>query len=89
MSKKKETTVQEKPVYNPGKNYSWKPEDQFTFTGEEFGIVNKVLQDFINGDATSVQNIIKITQLYSLVQQKLAYYVSEGVVVEQTKEEDK
>lgn len=83
MAKKQEKIT---PVFDPTKNYTWQPTDEFTFTGLELIALHRVLAEFLTGDCNNVQNILKLSELFTLVQNKIAEYALKGTIVESTPE---
>ena len=66
--------------YDPNKKYVWTPEDQFTLSGEEFGIVLNALRAVLSTKEAS--RILIANQANNAVESVLARNVESGVVKE-------
>jgi hypothetical protein len=76
----------EKITYDPNKKYSWTPEDQFTLSGGEFGLVLNALISVLNTkEATTV---LMANQANNVIEEALAKAVESGVVKEAPAEEN-
>lgn len=74
-----------KITYDPNKKYSWTPEDTFTLSGGEFGLVLNTLRAIISTQEAS--RILLANQANSVIEGALARAVEAGVVVEAPEEE--
>ena len=72
----------EKITYDPNKKYTWTPEDSFTFTGGEFGVLLNALRAILNTQEAS--RILIANQANNVVEGILAQAVEAGVVTEST-----
>ncbi|NDB81374.1 MAG: hypothetical protein EB127_01300 [Alphaproteobacteria bacterium] len=70
--------------YDPNKKYSWTPEDTFTLSGSEFGLLLNALRAVLNTREAST--ILLANQANNIVEATLAKAVEEGVVKEAPEE---
>lgn len=75
--KKKEPTPP--PTYDPSKNYVWKPEDKFTFTGEEYALL-------YNGLAPLARLLAPAMGAFQVLQKKFEQEVTTKKIKEAPKE---
>lgn len=71
--------------YNPDKRYTWTPDDQFTFSGAEFGLVLNTLRAILN--TPEAAKILLAHQANSVIEASLARAVEAGVAKEAPQEE--
>lgn len=78
-----EIKVQETPVatYDPTKRYRWPKNAQFSFTGQEFGIVLNSLRQVLT--TPEAQAILLAERASSLVENALAKAVESGLAYEE------
>jgi len=74
----------EKITYDPNKKYSWTPEDSFTLSGGEFGVILNTLRAILSTPEAS--KILLANQANTIVEATLAKAVEEGVVKEAVEE---
>jgi len=72
-------------TYDPNKKYSWTPEDSFTLTGGEFGLVLNALRAILNTPEAS--RILVANQANNVIESALARAVEEGVAKEAPEEQ--
>jgi len=70
----------EKITYDPNKKYTWTPEDVFTISGGEFGVILNALRAILTTSEAS--KILLANQANNIVEATLAKAVEEGVVKE-------
>ena len=70
----------EKITYDPNKKYTWTPEDQFTLSGGEFGVILNALRAILNTEEAA--KILIANQANTVVEGALAKAVEAGIVVE-------
>jgi hypothetical protein len=70
----------EKITYDPNKKYSWTPEDQFTLSGGEFGLVLNALRSVLN--TKEATTILMANQANTVIEETLAKAVESGMVKE-------
>ena len=73
--------------YEPSKNYSWKPEDTFILTGQDFGLILNTFRAVLS--KPEAQLILASQQAANILEGVLAKAVEDGVAIEtvQTTEE--
>jgi hypothetical protein len=74
----------EKITYDPNKKYSWTPEDSFTLSGGEFGVILNTLRAILSTPEAS--KILLANQANTIVEATLAKAVEDGVVKEAPEE---
>jgi len=74
----------EKITYDPSKKYSWTPEDTFTLSGSDFGLVLNALRAVLN--TREAATILLANQANGIVESVLAGAVEAGVVKEAPEE---
>jgi hypothetical protein len=74
----------EKITYDPNKKYSWTPEDSFTLSGGEFGVILNTLRAILSTPEAS--KILLANQANTIVEATLAKAVENGVVKEAPEE---
>lgn len=70
----------EKITYDPNKKYSWTPEDQFTLSGGEFGLILNALRSVLN--TKEATTILMANQANNVIEEALAKAVESGMVKE-------
>jgi len=76
----------EKITYDPSKKYSWTPEDTFTLSGSEFGLVLNALRAILNSQEAA--RILIANQANTVVEDILGKAVEAGVVKEAPEEKE-
>jgi hypothetical protein len=69
-----------KNVYSPEKKYTWGPEDQFTLTGNEFGLILNSLRAVLGTPEAS--RIMLAHQANSIIENMVQRAVETGIAVE-------
>lgn len=77
--------MSEKITYDPDKRYVWTPEDQFTFSGQEFGIVLNALRAVLSTQEAA--KILLAERANTMVEKALARAVESGQVKEDVSEQ--
>ena len=75
----------EKITYDPNKKYSWTPEDKFTLSGADFGLVLNALRAVLN--TREAATVLLANQANSTIENILAGAVEAGVVKEAPEEQ--
>lgn len=81
----KKATPKETSKFDPTKNYSWKPDTQFTMSGQEFALVFNHLNQFMKSPIT-IESGFKLLDISMILQQKLALAVESGEATESSQE---
>lgn len=76
--------MSEKITYDPSKRYTWTPNDQFTLTGEQFGLILNSLRGVISTQEAA--RILLAAEANNALEQVLANAVESGVVKEAPEE---
>lgn len=76
----------EKITYDPNKKYSWTPEDSFTLSGADFGLVLNALRAVLN--TREAATILLANQANTTIETVLASAVEAGVVKEAPEEQN-
>ena len=75
-----EETTQTKITYDPSKKYTWSPEDVFTLTGQEFGLILNTVRSILSTEEAA--KILLANQTNQAIEKVLAVAVESGVVKE-------
>ena len=75
---------QQTPSYDPNKKYTWTPEDQFTLSGGEFGLVLNALRAVLNTQEAA--RILIANEANKIVEGALQRAVESGVAKEASEE---
>ena len=67
-------------TYDPSKKYTWTPNDQFTFNGNEFGLLLNVLRMITT--TPEAQRILLANEAAEVIEQAMAKAVEAGTVKE-------
>lgn len=73
--------TENKKEFNPNKKYQWKNDTVFPFVGAEFGMLHKNILEFLSYPI-SPASILKVSQVYELIQQKIKESVENGHTTE-------
>ena len=76
--------MSEKPKFDPTKRYTWGPQDQFTLSGDQFGLILNALRSVISTPEAS--RILLAAQANEVVDGIMAKAVEDGIVVEAPEE---
>lgn len=72
--------MSEKITYDPSKRYTWTPQDEFTLTGEQFGLILNALRGMIN--TPEAAKVLLAAQANDSLESVMAKAVEAGVVKE-------
>lgn len=75
----------EKITYDPSKKYSWTPEDSFTLSGADFGLVLNALRAVLS--TREAATVLLANQANTTIENILAKAVEEGIVKEAPEEQ--
>jgi hypothetical protein len=70
-----------KIIYDAKKNYRWTPEDQFSFSGTEYGFMFNTLM-------SKKRELMAQLEMLTLMESKLKQAVEAGIAVEDVPQED-
>lgn len=70
----------EKISYDPNKKYTWTPDDQFTISGAQFGLILNTLRAVLN--TPEAARILLANEANNVIEATLAKAVEAGIVVE-------
>ena len=69
-----------KPIYNPQGRYTWKPEDKFEISGQEFGLILNMVRSYLATEEASKFNLMMQTN--DVIEKLMKEGVEGGVIVE-------
>jgi roadblock/LC7 domain-containing protein len=75
---------QQTPSYNPNKKYTWTPDDSFTLSGGEFGLILNALRAVLNTEEAA--RILIANEANKIVEGALQRAVESGVAKEASEE---
>jgi hypothetical protein len=78
--KDEQTSATEMPVYDPRKKYTWSPDETFTLTGNEFGLLLNALRGIVS--TPEARTIIRAADAADVIEHVMAKSVEAGIVVE-------
>jgi hypothetical protein len=74
--------------YNPNSKYTWKPEDTFTLTGQEFGLILNTVRAYLSSEeAARFQLMMQTNQVIEKIMKENVESDVIKEVVEETVEE--
>jgi len=76
--------MSEKPTFDPTKRYTWGPQDQFTLSGDQFGLILNALRGVISTPEAS--RILLAAEAANAVDGIMAKAVEDGIVKEAPEE---
>lgn len=76
--------MSEKPTFDPTKRYTWGPQDQFTLSGDQFGLILNALRGIITTPEAS--RILLAAEASNAVDGIMAKAVEDGIVKEAPEE---
>lgn len=76
--------MSEKPKFDPTKRYTWGPQDQFTLSGDQFGLILNALRGVISTPEAS--RILLAAEAANAIDGVMAKAVEDGIVVEAPEE---
>ena len=71
-------------TYDPTKRYTWTPEDKFTLTGEQFGIILNALRAVLS--TPEAQRVLLINDAHTAIEDVMANAIENNVVKEDNNE---
>jgi hypothetical protein len=74
-----------KNTYNPNKKYTWTPEDEFTLSGSEFGVILNALRAILS--TPEATKILIANEANNVIEKSLAKAVEAGIVKEAPEEQ--
>jgi predicted 3-demethylubiquinone-9 3-methyltransferase (glyoxalase superfamily) len=70
--------------YNPNSKYTWKPEDEFTLNGQEFGLILNTVRAYLSSEeAARFQLMVQTNQV---IEKLMKEAVEADIVKEQVEE---
>ena len=66
--------------YDSNKNYSWKPDEEFTISGREFGLILNTIRAILSTE--QAQQILLAARTNDILEKLMAENVENGKVVE-------
>ncbi len=72
--------MSEKITYDPNKKYSWTPEDSFTLSGGEFGLVLNALRSILN--TAEASRVLIANEANKIIESALQRAVENGIAKE-------
>lgn len=76
--------MSEKPTFDPTKRYTWGPQDEFTLTGDQFGLVLNAIRGIIS--TPEAARILVAAQASEAIDGIMAKAVEAGIVKEAPEE---
>lgn len=76
--------MSEKPTFDPTKRYTWGPQDEFTLTGDQFGLILNAIRGVIS--TPEAARILVAAQASEVIDGIMAKAVEAGVVKEAPEE---
>lgn len=70
--------------YDPNKKYTWTPDDQFTISGAQFGLILNTLRAVLN--TPDAARILLANEANNVIEATLAKAVEAGIVIEAPEE---
>lgn len=67
-------------TYNPNKNYGWNPDEQFTISGRDFGLILNTIRAILSTE--QAQQILLAARANDVIEKMMAKNVEEGKIVE-------
>lgn len=71
-------------MYNPNKNYQWDSDTEFSFTGNEFGLILNTFRAILSTE--QAMQILLIDRANSIIENKMNEYVKQGLIREKKDE---
>ena len=68
------------PQYDPQKRYTWKPEDKFELSGQEFGLILNLVRSYLATEEAG--KFMMMQQTTDLIEKIMKQGVEGGVIVE-------
>lgn len=74
----------EKPQYNPQGRYTWKPEDKFELTGQQFGLILNMVRSYLASEEAG--KLMLMQQANDVIEGLMKKGVEGGVIVDAPEE---
>tara|TARA_R110000744_G_scaffold204654_1_gene323434 strand:- start:102 stop:362 length:261 start_codon:yes stop_codon:yes gene_type:complete len=71
--------------YNPNSRYTWKPEDKFQITGQQFGLILNMVRSYLGTEEAG--KFMLMQQTNDVIESIMKDGVNEGVIIEALEEE--
>jgi hypothetical protein len=71
--------------YNPNSRYTWKPEDKFQITGQQFGLILNMVRSYLGTEEAG--KFMLMQQTNDVIESIMKDGVKEGVIIEALEEE--
>ena len=71
--------------YNPNDRYTWKPEDKFEITGQQFGLILNMVRQYLSSEDAG--KFMLMQQTNDVIESIMKDGVNEGVIIEALEEE--
>ena len=68
------------PQYNPNNRYTWKPEDKFEISGQEFGLILNMVRSYLGTEEAGKFQLM--VQTNDVIEKIMKQGVEAGVIVE-------
>jgi len=68
------------PQYNPNSRYTWKPEDKFEISGQEFGLILNMVRSYLATEEAGKFQLMMQTN--DVIEKIMKQGVETGVIVE-------
>tara|TARA_Y100000004_G_scaffold194905_1_gene260662 strand:- start:74 stop:334 length:261 start_codon:yes stop_codon:yes gene_type:complete len=70
--------------YNPQSRYTWKPEDKFEITGQQFGLILNMVRSYLSSEDAG--KFMMMQQTNDVIEGIMKQGVESGVIVESPEE---
>ena len=71
--------------YNPNSRYTWKPEDKFQITAQQFGLILNMVRSYLGTEEAG--KFMLMQQTNDVIESIMKDGVKEGVIIEALEEE--
>ena len=72
--------------YDPNKQYSWNPDEQFTLSGREFGLILNTVRAILSTE--QAQHILLAARTHDVLEKMMEENVENGKIMEKSTLED-
>lgn len=73
------------PQYNPNSRYTWKPEDKFEISGQEFGLILNMVRSYLATEEAGKFQLMMQTN--DVIEKLMKQGVESGTIVEAPQEQ--
>ena len=73
------------PQYNPNNRYTWKPEDKFEISGQEFGLILNMVRSYLATEEAGKFQLMMQTN--DVIEKLMKQGVESGTIVEAPQEQ--